>query len=108
VFVAREPKAVEVRNPNIWAILLHPMICSDLAAYFLNNGSRPLFFAEHMWHEEAHYDFATELARVNAHGYTYVELASHPMLGSRHGAFLLGVEPHLMPNNVLDVILVIP
>lgn len=99
-----KPETMEMGNAYVGAMMLHPMICANLATHLVVDDAAAAAgaAAKHVRQGKAHYNLAAKPPRVDGDRYADVKSASHPVLIWRHSAFVaIGVKAQLKSNNVL-------
>jgi len=92
VGVVREAETVEVRDPEVRALGLHPRVGSSLTPQLLVDSAGVPRLCELVWHRAAHHELGRHRGGVGGAGVrmadldgdTHVEAASDPLAGLFH------------------------
>lgn len=90
--MVRKAEAVQVRNADIWAMLLHPSIRSHLRAQLLIHCARVPGFSKLVWHRAAKHELLLAAGRLYLDRYADIEAATNPFVRCRNNTGVLVAE----------------
>lgn len=92
--IVSEAEAIQARNANVAAMMLHPRVCAHLRAQFLIYCPRVLRFSKLMWHRTAKDDLhLAGTSRLYLDRDTDIEAATNPVISSFDNTGVSITEP---------------